>query len=62
MRQCSKCHGFGRYQTYRYGRVMSEYCDCPVGQAWLARLKEEFERLGIDATNPCYPWNRRQTS
>ena len=62
MQQCSKCQGFGRYQVYRYGRVMSEYCDCEAGEAWLKELKKEFENRGIDTTDPHYPWNRHQTS
>ena len=62
MKECSKCHGFGKYQTYQYGRVMSKYCECPVGTEWLERLKKEFEARGMDITDPRYPWNRQQTS
>ncbi len=58
MKECPKCHDFGRYQTYQYGRVMSEYCDCPAGNAWLERLKKDFEDRGMDTTASYYPWNR----
>ena len=62
MEECPKCHGYGRYQTYKYGRVLSEYCDCPVGEEWLAKLKKEFEDRGMDTSDPSYPWNRQKTS
>ena len=62
MKECSVCHGFGRHQVYRYGRVSSVYCDCDAGRQWLERLKKEFEARGIDTSNPSYPWNIKKDS
>ena len=37
MPKCQHCNDFGRLQIYRYGRVLSVYCDCSVGDAAIKR-------------------------
>ena len=43
---CPKCNDYGRYQSYIGGMVVSVYCECAKGQAWLKRIEELVNKSG----------------
>ncbi|MBK26154.1 MAG: hypothetical protein CME70_19305 [Halobacteriovorax sp.] len=56
---CNRCNDFGRYQTYRHARVISEYCDCPAGLAWVERIRKMLENMGKDPYSSEYAINQK---
>ena len=45
MQSCKKCCGYGRLQIYRYGQVISVYCDCEAGD-------RAVEKVGMPGYKP----------
>jgi hypothetical protein len=61
-RPCGKCHGFGRYQSYLWGRVTPVYCQCPVGRRKVEEIREALRELGLDPYAPEYSINQEHNT